>query len=544
MKPMTSVSLNQKLTLYIAVLTAILCFTTPARATISTSLQMQLGNPSSATTNAAVTNNYLVQRTVESIGYSAYYNEPIWASWDLTTSDVGGSGRNSSFYTDTNLPATFYWVKTGDYTGSGFDRGHMCPSADRTDTTNDNKLVFFMSNIVPQAPDNNQGIWANFEDDCRTFASAGNELIIMCGPSTFDGSKINTTGPVYIPGYTWKVAVIVPTGAGTLLSRLTASSRVIAINVPNIAGIRTTPWTNFVTSAKVIETSTGFTFFTAATPAIAEVLRAKVDGAPAPGITSFSPTSAATNASVTLTGNNFTSASIVKFNTSYATSFTVNSGTQITATVPAGTTSGTISVIAPGGLATSASSFTVTNGGGGGGGGGGTTNLTVSQVYGGGGNSGATYINDFIEIYNAGTATIDLSSYAVQYASASGSTWSETILNGTISPGHHYLIQEAAGSGGTTSLPTPEATGTISMSATAGKVALTKTTTLLTVSNPVGQANVVDFVGYGTANAFEGSGAAPAPSATTSDLRAGGGATDTNDNAADFTAGTVNPRNN
>jgi len=82
------------------------------------------------------------------------------------------------------------------------------------------------------------------------------------------------------------------------------------------------------------------------------------------------------------------------------------------------------------------------------------------------------------------------------------------------------------------------------MSATAGKVALTKTTTLLTVSNPVGQANVVDFVGYGTANAFEGSGAAPAPSATTSDLRAGGGATDTNDNAADFTAGTVNPRNN
>ena len=543
MKLMLPLPLKTKLPLLIAALTAIFSLVPPARATISTALQMQLGNPSAASTNAAVTNNYLVQRTVQSFGYSAHYNEPVWASWDLTTGDVGGSGRNSTFYTDTNLPATFYWVKTADYTGSGFDRGHLTPSADRTDTTNNNKLVFFMSNIMPQAPDNNQGIWANFEGDCRTFASAGNELIILCGPSTFDGSKINTTGPVYIPGYTWKVAVIVPTGAGTLLSRLTATSRVIAINVPNIAGIRTTPWTNFLTSAKVIETNTGFTFFTDVAASIAEVLRAKVDGALPPGITSFTPASAATNASVTLTGSNFTAASVVKFNTTYATSFTVNSGTQITATVPPGTTSGTISVIAPGGLATSASSFTVTNGGGGGGGGG-TTNLTISQVYGGGGNSGATYINDFIEIYNAGTATVNLSTYAVQYASSSGSSWSETILNGTIAPGSHYLIQEAAGSGGTTALPTPQATGTISMSATAGKVALTKTTTLLTVSNPVGNANVVDFVGYGSANAFEGTGAAPAPSATASDSRAGSGATDTNDNAADFTAGTVNPRNN
>ncbi|HXI70859.1 MAG TPA: DNA/RNA non-specific endonuclease [Verrucomicrobiae bacterium] len=542
MKSKVVASFTHRLFRYTTGVSLLLLAALHAAATISTSLQMQLGNPSSATTNAAVTNNYLIQRTVESIGYSAHYNEPIWASWDLTTADVGGSGRNSSFYTDTNLPATFYWVKTGDYTGSGFDRGHLCPSADRTDTTNINKLVFYMSNIMPQTPDNNQGIWANFEDDCRTFASAGNELIIMCGPSTFSGARINTNGPVYIPGYTWKVAVIVPTGSGTALSRLTATNRVIAINVPNIAGIRTTPWTNFVTSVNALQTTTGFTFFTAVASDIAEVLRARVDGAAAPGISGFSPSSAATNASVTITGNNFSGASIVKFNTTYATSFTVNSGTQITATVPAGATSGAISVIAPGGLAASAGSFTVTNGTGGGGGG--TTNLTVSQVYGGGGNSGATYINDFIEIYNAGTATVNLSTYAVQYASSTGSSWSETILNGTIAPGAHYLIQEAAGTGGTTALPTPQAIGTISMSATAGKVALTKTTTLLTVSNPVGTANVVDFVGYGSANAYEGTGPAPTISATASDSRAGGGATDTNDNQADFTAGTVNPRNN
>jgi len=169
--------------------------------------------------------------------------------------------------------------------------------------------------------------------------------------------------------------------------------------------------------------------------------------------------------------------------------------------------------------------------------------VVISQVYGGGGNSGATYKNDFIELYNRGTANVDLSTYAVQYASATGTTWQETTLTGTLLPGHYYLVQEAAGTGGTVNLPTPEAIGTISMSATAGKVALTKTQTLLTVGNPLSNTNVVDFIGFGTADAWEGSGAAPAPSNTTADLRAGAGATDTNNNASDFTAGAPNPRN-
>jgi hypothetical protein len=131
----------------------------------------------------------------------------------------------------------------------------------------------------------------------------------------------------------------------------------------------------------------------------------------------------------------------------------------------------------------------------------------------------------------------------VQYASATGTSWSETVLSGTLAPGHHYLIQEAAGTGGTANLPTPQVVGSLAMSATSGKVALTKTTALLTVGNPVGTTNVVDFVGFGSADAYEGAGAAPTLSNTTSALRANAGATDTNNNAADFTAGAPNPRN-
>ena len=99
-------------------------------------------------------------------------------------------------------------------------------------------------------------------------------------------------------------------------------------------------------------------------------------------------------------------------------------------------------------------------------------NVVISQVYGGGGNSGATYKHDFIELFNRGTSTVSLAGWSVQYASATGTSWQATPLSGSIAPGQYYLIQQAQGAGGTVNLPTPNATGTITMSATAGKVAL------------------------------------------------------------------------
>ncbi|HEX2916470.1 MAG TPA: choice-of-anchor A family protein [Chloroflexia bacterium] len=170
-------------------------------------------------------------------------------------------------------------------------------------------------------------------------------------------------------------------------------------------------------------------------------------------------------------------------------------------------------------------------------------NLVISQVYGGGGNSGATLKNDFIELFNRGNTTVDLTGWSVQYASATGSSWTnKTVLSGTVAAGHYYLIQEAAGSGGTVDLPTPDATGAINLSGASGKVALVNNNTALTVSCPT-DSSVVDFVGYGTANCFEGSSAAPGLSSSTADSRAGNGCTDTDSNSADFSAGDPTPRN-
>jgi predicted extracellular nuclease len=97
--------------------------------------------------------------------------------------------------------------------------------------------------------------------------------------------------------------------------------------------------------------------------------------------------------------------------------------------------------------------------------------IVISQVYGGGGNTGAQYTNDFIELYNRSTSAVSVAGWTVQYASATGSTWSKTALSGSIAPGRYYLVKEAGGTTGS-ALPTPEATGTIVMSATSAKVAL------------------------------------------------------------------------
>lgn len=171
----------------------------------------------------------------------------------------------------------------------------------------------------------------------------------------------------------------------------------------------------------------------------------------------------------------------------------------------------------------------------------GSSSIVISQVYGGGGNSGATWKNDFVELFNRSSVAVDITGWTVQYASSAGTSWQKSNnLSGIIQPGQYYLVQMAAGSGGTTALPTPDGTGSIAMSATAGKIALVNNATLLTGSCPTG---LIDFVGFGGANCFEGSGPTAALSNTTAALRNSGGCTDTDDNAADFTVGVPNPRN-
>jgi predicted extracellular nuclease len=172
-----------------------------------------------------------------------------------------------------------------------------------------------------------------------------------------------------------------------------------------------------------------------------------------------------------------------------------------------------------------------------------TPHLAISQVYGGGGNSGATLKNDFIEVFNRGAVAVNLAGWSVQYAAAGGTgAWTQTPLTDlTLQPGQYYLVQEAQGTGGTVDLPTPDAVGTTPMAAGSGKVALVNSILPLNGQCPT-STSIADLVGYGTANCSEGS-PAPTLTNTTAGLRNNGGCVDTDNNAADFTAGTPNPRN-
>ncbi|GGM08860.1 ExeM/NucH family extracellular endonuclease [Deinococcus aerophilus] len=180
--------------------------------------------------------------------------------------------------------------------------------------------------------------------------------------------------------------------------------------------------------------------------------------------------------------------------------------------------------------------------------------LVISQVYGGGGNSGATLKNDFVELFNAGKVAVSTAGKSLQYASAAGTfkdasadatanasnTTSFALPSVTIQPGAYYLVQLAKGTGGTQDLPTPDATGAVAMSGTNGKVALVGNLEAITGKT---DADVLDFVGYGSASEFEGTAATPVLSNTTAALRAGNGCTDTDQNGSDFTVTAPAPRN-
>lgn len=172
--------------------------------------------------------------------------------------------------------------------------------------------------------------------------------------------------------------------------------------------------------------------------------------------------------------------------------------------------------------------------------------IVISQVYGGGGNSGAPYTHDFVELFNRGTVSVDISAWSVQYASTAGTTWSVTAIPAatTIAPGKYYLIKLAGGATGV-ALPTPDLDITASpanLSGTNGKVALVNNTTALSGAT-LTAGTYVDLVGYGTASAYEGSAAVAALSNTTSGIRLNGGCTDNNSNNTDFSTGAPSPRN-
>jgi len=234
---------------------------------------LTMGNPSNAVTNVLVPDNYLMEKPQYSMSYNRDNGESNWVSWHLDASWLGSAARQNDFRADTTLPAGWYQVQATDYSGSGFDRGHMCPSADRTITITANSATFLMTNMIPQLPANNQGVWANLESYCRTLVSQGNELYIVSGGQGLQYFIAN--GHVAVPANTWKVIIVLPAGSNDV-SRVTSTTRTIAVVMPNSGSIGT-DWRAYRVSVDQVEAITGFDFFSNVPTLIQNVIEANVD---------------------------------------------------------------------------------------------------------------------------------------------------------------------------------------------------------------------------------------------------------------------------
>jgi endonuclease G len=246
---------------------------------------LAMGNPTNATADVKDENNYLMESTQYSLSYNRSRAIPNWVSWYLGSAWLGAVDRQDDFRADTRLPTGWYRVLPTNYSASGFDRGHNCPSGDRTKTAADNSSTFLMTNMIPQAPGNNQGPWSQLEQYCRKLVEQGNELYIIMGNYGSGGTgsagfkeKI-ATGKITVPRSVWKVILVLPKGSDDL-NRVNKDTRVIAVDIPNRHDVSGLHWGDFRVPVDDIESAAKVNVLSALPENIQAAIESRTDKGP------------------------------------------------------------------------------------------------------------------------------------------------------------------------------------------------------------------------------------------------------------------------
>jgi endonuclease G len=241
----------------------------------SVSVHTTLGLPAPAATTDAT--HYLSVKADYVLSYDSARKIPNWVSWELNSSYLGSTDRANDFRPDDTLPSTMPQASLADYVKSGYQRGHMCPSADRTASVAANEETFFLTNMVPQAANSNTGPWEKLERYARDLASSNKELFVVAGGVL--GSTVATIGDgVAVPESTFKViAVLDAPGEGP--GNVTASTRVIGVVMPNDDAkiAQTDDWKKYRVSVRSIEALTGFDFLSDVDPSVQDAIETRVD---------------------------------------------------------------------------------------------------------------------------------------------------------------------------------------------------------------------------------------------------------------------------
>jgi endonuclease G len=247
---------------------------------------LAMGNPSNATTNSTLPNNYLLMKPQYTMSYNNAKGEPNWVSWHLSPAWKGAAARCDCFAADNSLPTSFFKAPSTSYSLTGFDRGHLCPSEDRDSTTTDNASTFLMSNMFPQSPNLNRVTWVALENYCRTLMDIGNELYILAGGYGSGGSGSNggitstiASGSITVPARCWKVIVVLPTGINDV-ARVSNTTRIIAVDMPNTQTVNSLPWSSYRVSVDALETILGYDFLNNIPVSIQTAIEGNVDNGP------------------------------------------------------------------------------------------------------------------------------------------------------------------------------------------------------------------------------------------------------------------------
>ncbi len=240
----------------------------------TTSPHLMLGTPVDATP----ADDYVMTKAQYALSYNNPKRVPNWVAWKVQSSDLGNTARTNSFRVDTSLPAGFVSATNVDYKGSGYSRGHMCPSADRTASAAANAQTFLFSNIVPQAAELNSGPWQQLETYERAQAVAGKDVYIVAG-SVFPAVPKTIGASVAVPSRNYKIVVVLP--RGSTLADVTPSTPIVAVDMPNDKTALGKPWATYKVSMADVERVSGYRFLTAVEPAVHDAL-AGVPAAPTP----------------------------------------------------------------------------------------------------------------------------------------------------------------------------------------------------------------------------------------------------------------------
>lgn len=249
-----------------------ICYVGEDKQVVSNNQNLLMGNPSNATANPRNMNNYLMEKPEYVLSYNASLGTANWISWQLNKSWLGTSDRQNNFRPDNSLPENFYQVTAKDYANTGYDRGHIVSSSDRTRNLEENSATFLMVNMLPQAPDLNREVWRELELESRRLVEQGKELYIVAGPH----GKIKTiaNNKVTIPKYNWKV-ILVLDRPGILPRNVTAQAKTIAVWMPNDDSVKRTSWKNYIVTVDDVEAKTGYDFFSNIPPTVQKVIESQ-----------------------------------------------------------------------------------------------------------------------------------------------------------------------------------------------------------------------------------------------------------------------------